>query len=74
VNITNQNIKWAKSLDIISANTLENDNKTEIYDNGFRLKINDLSLLDQQYYSCFNNESNDVISEYYLIVRSKDFR
>ena len=49
-----------------------NDNKTEISSDGLNLTINDLSLLDQQYYGCYYSTNElEFISVYYVIVRSK---
>ena len=48
-------------------------NKTLITSNGKYLTLNDLSLLDQQYYVCYYETQNktEFISVFYLIVRSK---
>ena len=48
-------------------------NKTVITSNGKYLTLNNLSLLDQQYYGCYHETQNEFefISVFYLIVRSK---
>ena len=48
-------------------------NKTVITSNGKYLTLNNLSLLDQQYYACYYETQNETefISVFYLIVRSK---
>ncbi len=71
---TKQNITWFKSEDKMHINILEQtyDNKTEIASNSQNLTINNLSLLDQQYYGCYYSTNElEFFSVYYLIVRSK---
>ena len=48
-------------------------NKTVITSNGKYLTLNNVSLLDQQYYACYYETQNETefISVFYLIVRSK---
>ena len=50
------------------------DNKTEITSNSQNLTLNDLSLVDQQYYGCYYSTNElEFISVYYLIVRSETY-
>ena len=79
---SNKNIMWIKSFDKINIFPMEqksDSNKTQIALNGKFLTLNDLSLLDQQYYGCYfaTNETElnslSLISVYYLTVRSKIF-
>ena len=59
-----------KSSDLI--HTIESGTKTNITSNGEQLTLNDLTLLDQQYYGCFINGSSLIVNAYYLFVRSKN--
>jgi hypothetical protein len=73
-------VTWGKTFDKINVTILDqmdnSSNNTEI--NGKYLTLKDLSLSDQQYYGCFNSDSNETesnsfefIDAYYLIVRGK---
>ncbi len=62
---------WIKSSDGSQLNSLENDNKTIITNNGQQLTIYNLTLSDQQYYACL--DGSNLVDTFRLIVRSESF-
>ena len=65
----NESFTWNKSPDSFQLDSLLNDNKTTISDDGQQLTINNLTLSDQLYYGCFNGTT--FLNTFRLIVRSK---
>ena len=65
----NESFTWKKSSDSFQLDSLLNDNKTTISDDGQQLTINNLTLSDQLYYGCFNG--TNFLNTFRLIVRSK---
>ena len=65
----NESFTWKKSSDSFQLDSVLNDNKTTISDDGQQLTINNLTLSDQLYYGCFNG--TNFLNTFRLIVRSK---